>query len=69
MERMQIFSDEQFGKIRTITIEGTVVCPGKMCSAAFGITITGRTLGRLDADERGVSQIENDGWETISDSN
>lgn len=58
MERMQIFSDEQFGKIRTITIEGEPWFVGKDVCAAFGDTNYRRTLGRLDADEKGVSQIE-----------
>lgn len=56
MERMQIFSDEQFGKIRTITIEGEPWFVGKDVCAAFGDTNYRRTLGRLDADEKGVSQ-------------
>ena len=58
MERMQIFSDEQFGKIRTITIEGEPWFVGKDVCAAFGDNNYRRTLGRLDADEKGVSQIE-----------
>ena len=56
MERMQIFSDEQFGKIRTITIEGEPWFVGKDVCAAFGDTNYRRTLWRLDADEKGVSQ-------------
>ncbi len=61
MEKMQIFNNEQFGKIRTITIEGEPWFVGKDVCAAFGDTNYRRSLGRLDADEKGVSQIETAG--------
>ncbi|RHP35481.1 BRO-N domain-containing protein [Lachnotalea sp. AF33-28] len=61
MEKMQIFNDEQFGKIRTVTIGGEPWFVGKDVCAAFGDTNYRRSLGRLDADKKGVSQIETAG--------
>jgi len=58
---LRIFNNEQFCQVRIVTIDGEPWFVGKDVCAAFGDTNYRRSLGRLDADEKGVSQIETRG--------
>lgn len=60
-ENLQIFTNPEFGQIRTMRIDGEPWFVGKDVCEAFGDTNYRRSLKRLDEDEKGVSQINTPG--------
>ena len=54
--RIQVFSSQCFGEVRVKIIDGEPWLVGKDVCAAFGGTNYSRSLRRLDADEKSVSQ-------------
>lgn len=54
---MQIFENVQFGKIRTLDINGEVWFVGKDICLAFGDENHRRSLGRIDEDDRKTALI------------
>lgn len=58
---LQIFKNEQFGEIRVIKQNGEPWFVGREVCELFGDTNYRRSLGRLDDDEKGVSQIDTAG--------
>ena len=55
--KLQIFDNPEFGKIRVVEIDGQNWFVLKDVCAAFGETNYRRVASRLDDDEKGVSQI------------
>lgn len=58
---VKIFSNSEFGKIRTVTINNEPWFVGKDVCETFGDTNHKRSLSRIDEDEKGVSQIDTPG--------
>lgn len=58
---LKIFENEEFGKVRTVEIDGSLWFVGKDISECFGDTNYRRSLARIEEDEKGVSQIETRG--------
>ena len=56
-QNMQIFENVQFGKIRTLDINGEVWFVGKDICLAFGDENHRRSLGRIDEDDRKTALI------------
>ena len=61
MGSLQIFSNEEFGEIRTITKNGEPWFVGKDVCEAFGDTNYRRSLSNIDESDKGVSQIDTPG--------
>lgn len=61
MNDLQIFSNPEFGNIRTVTIDGNPWFVGKDIAQYFGDSNYRRSLARLDEDEKGVSQMDTPG--------
>lgn len=61
MNEMQVFSNPEFGSIRTIKVNGEPWFVLKDVCEAFGETNYRRVAGRLEDDEKGVSQITTPG--------
>lgn len=61
MEELQIFKNEEFGEIRTVTIKNEPWFVGKDVCEAFGDTNYRRSLSNIDDSDKGVSQIETPG--------
>ena len=61
MKDLQIFENEEFGKVRTITVDNEPWFVGKDVCAAFGDTDHKRSLSRLDDCDKSVSQIHTPG--------
>lgn len=61
MNELQVFNNEEFGQIRTITIENEPWFVGKDVCQAFGDTNYRRSLKRLDEEEKIISQVETAG--------
>lgn len=57
MNEMQVFSNPEFGSIRTIKVNGEPWFVLKDVCEAFGETNYRRVASRLEDDEKGVSQI------------
>lgn len=60
-KEIQIFENEQFGEVRTLAKNGEPWFVLKDVCEAFGETNYRRVASRLDADEKGVSQIATPG--------
>lgn len=58
MNDVQVFNNEEFGQVRTVTIDNEPYFVGKDVCKVFGDTNYRRSLARLDDDEKGVSQID-----------
>ncbi|PEM27591.1 BRO-N domain-containing protein [Bacillus wiedmannii] len=58
MNELQVFNNEEFGEVRTVTIEKEAWFVAKDVCDVFGDTNYRRSLSRLDEDEKGVSQNE-----------
>ena len=56
-KEMQVFQNEEFGEVRTLTRDGEPWFVAKDVCEAFGDTNYRRSVGRLDDDEKGVSQM------------
>lgn len=61
MNEMQVFSNPEFGDIRTVTVNEEPWFVLKDVCEAFGETNYRRVAGRLEDDEKGVSQISTPG--------
>lgn len=61
MNEMQVFSNPEFGSIRTIKVNGEPWFVLKDVCEAFGETNYRRVASRLEDDEKGVSQISTRG--------
>ena len=61
MKDLQIFKNEEFGTIRTVTVDNEPWFVGKDVCEAFGDTNYRRSLATLDEDEKGVSQMDTPG--------
>lgn len=61
MNELQIFKSEEFGEIRTTTINDEPWFVGKDVCEAFGDTNYRRSLSGIDEEEKGVSQIDTPG--------
>ena len=61
MNDLQIFNNEEFGEVRTITKDGEPWFVGKDVCEAFGDTNYRRSLSNIDDSDKGVSQIETPG--------
>lgn len=61
MNDMQVFSNPEFGSIRTIKVNGEPWFVLKDVCEAFGETNYRRVASRLEDDEKGVSQISTPG--------
>ena len=61
MKDLQIFKNEEFGTIRTVTVDNEPWFVGKDVCEAFGDTNHRRSLATLDEDEKGVSQMTTPG--------
>lgn len=61
MNEMQVFSNLEFGSIRTIKVDGEPWFVLKDVREAFGETNYRRVAIRLEDDEKGVSQITTPG--------
>ena len=61
MKDLQIFKNEEFGTIRTVTVDDEPWFVGKDVCEAFGDTNYRRSLATLDEDEKGVSQMTTPG--------
>lgn len=61
MNELKLFENEEFGKIRTTTINNEPYFVGRDICEIFGDTNYRRSLERLDEDEKGVSQIDTPG--------
>lgn len=61
MNEMQVFSNPEFGSIRTVTVNEEPWFVLKDVCEAFGETNYRRVAGRLEDDEKGVSQISTPG--------
>lgn len=61
MNEMQVFNNPEFGSIRTIKVNGEPWFVLKDVCEAFGETNYRRVAGRLEDDEKGVSQITTPG--------
>ena len=61
MNEMQIFNNPEFGEVRTTVINDEVWFVLKDVCQAFGESNYRRVSSRLDADEKGVSQVETRG--------
>ena len=57
MNEIQVFNNPEFGRIRTVTIDGDPWFVGKDIAEYFGDSNYRRSLARLDEDEKGVSQM------------
>ncbi len=57
MNELKIFEHNEFGAVRTITIDDEPWFAGKDVCEAFGDTNYRRSLAALDEDEKGVSQM------------
>jgi len=55
---LKVFENEEFGKVRTVEIDGEPWFVGKDVAELFGDTNYRRSILRLDDDEKGVSQIK-----------
>lgn len=62
-KQIQIFKNDQFGQIRTLTKDGEPWFVLKDVCESFGETNYRRVSARLDDDEKGVSQIATPGGE------
>lgn len=58
---MQIFENPDFGKIRTLTINGEPWIAGRDVCHAFGDTTPSRSLGRIDDDDKALFTVETAG--------
>ncbi len=58
MEEIKIFENDEFGKIRTLNIDGEPWFVGKDICEAFGDTNYRRSLSVVDKMDKGVSQIK-----------
>lgn len=61
MNEMQVFNSPEFGDIRTVTVNEEPWFVLKDVCEAFGETNYRRVAGRLEDDEKGVSQISTPG--------
>lgn len=61
MKKMKVFKNEEFGEIRTVTIEDDPWFVGKDVCEAFGDTNYRRSLANIDGCDKGVSQINTAG--------
>lgn len=61
MNEMQVFNNPEFGDIRTVTVNEEPWFVLKDVCEAFGETNYRRVAGRLEDDEKGVSQISTPG--------
>ncbi len=61
MSEMQVFNNPEFGDIRTVTVNEEPWFVLKDVCEAFGETNYRRVAGRLEDDEKGVSQIDTRG--------
>lgn len=61
LNELQIFKSEEFGEIRTTTINDEPWFVGKDVCEAFGDTNYRRSLSGIDEEEKGVSQIDTPG--------
>ncbi len=61
MNELKIFENPEFGKVRTVAIDGEPWFALKDVCQAFGETNYRRVASRLDEDEKGVSQIDTPG--------
>lgn len=58
---LQVFNNEEFGKVRTLSIDGEPWFVGKDICEAFGDTNYRRSLARLDQEDRTLMEIATDG--------
>lgn len=61
MNDLQIFNNEEFGEVRTITKDDEPWFVGKDVCEAFGDTNYRRSLSNIDDSDKGVSQIDTPG--------
>lgn len=61
MNELMIFNNPEFGDIRTVEVNGEPWFVLKDVCQSFGETNYRRVAGRLDEDEKGVSQIDTPG--------
>ena len=61
MNEIQIFNNEEFGKIRTVTIDNEPWFVGKDVCEAFGGTNYRRSISNIDDSDKGVSQMDTPG--------
>lgn len=61
MNELKIFENAEFGKVRTVAIEGEPWFVGKDICEAFGDTNYRRSLSGVDDFDKGVSQIDTPG--------
>ena len=55
---LKIFSNEEFGQVRTVLKDGEAWFVGKDVCEVFGDTNYRRSLSRLDEEEKAISQVE-----------
>lgn len=59
MNELKIFDNEEFGEIRTVTIDGEAWFVGKDVATALGYAKPTDAVGkRVDLEDRGISKIE-----------
>lgn len=58
---MQIFENPDFGKIRTLTINGEPWIAGRDVCHAFGDTTPSRSLGRIDDEDKALFTVDTAG--------
>lgn len=58
MNDLQIFKNNEFGEVRTVSIDGEPWFVGKDVCEAFGDTNYRRSLLNIDESDKGVSQID-----------
>ena len=61
MNEMKIFNSEEFGKVRTVTIDNEPWFVGKDVCEAFGDTNYRRSISNIDDSDKGVSQMDTPG--------
>lgn len=61
MNNLQIFNSEEFGEIRTVTIDNEPWFVGKDVCEAFGDTNYRRSISNIDDSDKGVSQMDTPG--------
>jgi prophage antirepressor-like protein len=61
MNEMKIFNSEEFGKVRTVTIDNEPWFVGKDVCEVFGDTNYRRSISNIDDSDKGVSQMDTPG--------
>ena len=65
MNEIEIFKNEEFGEIRTVTIDGEPWFVGKDIATALGYSNTRDALAKhVDDEDKGVAKCDTPFWKT-----